>query len=238
MPAKKFFNYTLYVLLFLNLFFLSTILSFQITLKGEMINLPDLIGKTMEEAKSELAQKKINIVQSGVRLHERYERGRIIYQDPQANSKVKLNTDVMVVLSAGKEKVIVPELVGKNLQTIGSILDQTGLRKGKISHVHTPKYAAGKIIGQFPLPNEEVGRDTPISFLVSQGQLEIRYLMPDLIGKGATNVIAQLKNMDFNVGNIRYRYYRGLDSGIIINQSPAPGSKIQKRNRITLEVSK
>jgi beta-lactam-binding protein with PASTA domain len=238
MPAKKFFNYTLYVLLFLNLFFLSTILSFQITLKGEMITLPDLIGKTMEEAKSELAQKKINIVQSGVRLHERYERGRIIYQVPQANLKVKLNTDIMVVLSAGKEKVIVPELVGKNLQTIGSILDQAGLRKGKISHVHTPKYAAGKIIGQYPLPNEEVGRDTPISFLVSQGQHEIRYLMPDLIGKGATNVIVQLKRMDFNVGDTRYRYYRGLDSGIIINQSPAPGSKIQKRNRITLEVSK
>jgi beta-lactam-binding protein with PASTA domain len=62
--------------------------------------------------------------------------------------------------------------------------------------------------------------------------------MPDLIGKKAVNVIAQLNSMDFNIGNIRHRYYRGLDSGIIINQSPAPGSKIQKRNRITLEVSK
>lgn len=238
MPAKKFLNYILYVLLFLNLFFLSAILSYQITIKGEMITLPDLIGKTIEEARSVLAQKKIHIIQSGVRLHELYERGKIIYQDPEPNSKVRLNTDICVVLSAGKEKVIVPELVGKNLQSIGPTLDLAGLRKGAISHVHTPKYAAGKIIAQYPLPLEEVGRDTSISFLVSQGQHEIRYLMPDLIGKRATTVIAQLERMDFNVGNIRRRYYRGLDSGIIINQSPAPGSKIQKRNLITLEVSK
>ena len=238
MSAKKIFNYALFVLLLLNLFFISAILSFQITLKGEMVTLPSLIGKDLEEAKADLEKKKIHLVQSGVRLHQRYERGKIIFQDPPANTKVKINTEARVVLSAGKEKVIVPQLLGKNLQTIRPILEEAGLREGKISHVHTPKYAAGKIIGQYPLPDEEVGRDTPVSLLVSQGQHEVRYLMPDLIGKRAASSISQLEGMDFNVSDIRYRYYRGLDSGIIINQFPAPGSKIQKRNRITLEVSK
>jgi beta-lactam-binding protein with PASTA domain len=238
MSRKKVFNYAVLSLLFLNLFFISAILSFQITLNGEMVSLPNLMGKTIEEAKDELEEKKIHLVQSGVRLHQFYERGKIIFQDPPANTKVRINTEIRVVLSAGKEKVIVPELLGKNLQTIRPILENAGLREGKISHVHTTKYAAGKIIGQYPLPEEEVGRDTSVSLLVSQGQHEIRYLMPDLIGKKAANSIALLKQMDFNVSDVRYRYYRGLDSGIIINQSPAPGSKIQKRNRITLEVSK
>jgi beta-lactam-binding protein with PASTA domain len=238
MPTKKIISFSLYVLFFINIFLLSAILSFQITLKGELISLPDLVGKTLDEAKLLLEQKKVHLVHSGVQLHERYERGKIIFQDPPADNKVKLNSDVRVILSAGKEKVAVPDFVGKNLQNIHPILNESGLQKGKISHVHTSKYAAGKIIGQSPVPLEEVGRDTQISFLVSQGQHEIRYLMPDLIGKRATNVIAQLNSMDFNIGNIRYRTYRGLDSGIIINQSPAPGSKIQKRNRITLEVSK
>jgi beta-lactam-binding protein with PASTA domain len=238
MSTKKILDFALGILAFLNLFFLSAIISFQFTLKGEMITLPNIIGKTLEEAKAELANKKINIVQSGVRLHQRYERGKIIFQDPPADSKVKINTETRVVLSAGKEKVVVPKLFGKNLQVIRPILDEAGLREGKISHVHTPKYAAGKIIGQYPLPEEEVGRDTPVSLLVSQGQHEIKYLMPDLIGKRASSSITQLEGMDFNVSDIRYRYYRGLEAGIIINQSPAPGSKIQKRNRITLEVSK
>ena len=238
MSAKKVLNFAILLLLSVNLFFLSAILSFQITLKGEMITMPDLIGKTLEEARAELEKKKIHLVQSGVRLHQRLERGKIIFQDPPENAKVKINTEARVVLSAGKEKVIVPELVGKNLQNIRPFLEEAGLREGKISHVHTPKYSAGRIIGQNPLPEEEVGRDAPVSLLVSQGQHEIRYLMPDLIGKRAESSIVQLEQMDFNVSDIRYRYYRGLDSGIIINQSPAPGSKIQKRNRITLEVSK
>lgn len=238
MSGKNIFKYALFLLIFANLFFISAILSFQITVKGEMVTLPNLMGKTLEEAKLELEKKKVHLVQSGVRLHQRYERGRIIFQDPPADSKVRINTEARVVLSAGKEKVLVPELLGKNLQTIRPILEDAGLREGKISHVHTAKYAAGKIIGQYPLPEEEVGRDTPVSLLVSQGQNEIRYLMPDLIGKAAASSIAQLEAMEFNVSDIRYRYYRGLDSGIIINQSPAPGSKIQKRNRITLEVSK
>lgn len=238
MSAKKIFNYALLSLLVLNLFFFSAILSYEITFKGEMVTLPNLIGKTFEEAKTELEKKKILLFQSGVRLDQQYERGKIIFQDPPENTKVKINTEARVVLSAGKEKVMVPDLLGKNHQSIRPILEEAGLREGKISHVHTPKYAAGKIIGQYPLPQEEVGRDTSVSLLVSQGQHEIRYLMPDLIGKRATSSINQLEKMEFNVSSIRYRNYQGLDSGIIINQSPAPGSKIQKRNRITLEVSK
>jgi len=185
-----------------------------------------------------LLLKKLSLVNSGMELHERMEKGRVINQDPLPGSRVKINKVVKVVLSAGREIVVIPRFIGRSLQAVSQQLLEMGLRKGKISHVHTPKYAAGKIIGQYPLPEEEVGRDTPVSLLVSQGQHEIRYLMPDLIGKKAISSIAQLEGMDFNVSDIRYRYYRGLDSGIIINQFPAPGSKIQKRNRITLEVSK
>lgn len=238
MPVKKAINYVIYILFFLDLFFISAILSFQVTVQGEMVTLPNLIGKTIEEAKIELQDKKIHLIQSGVRLHERLEQGKIFFQDPPAESKVKLNTEVMVLLSAGREKVKVPELLGKNLQTIRPILEESGFRVGKISHVHTPKYAAGRIIGQYPPAQAEVGRGTPVSLLVSQGEYEVGFLMPDLIGKRAGRVIAQLEDLEFNLGNIRYRYYRGLDSGVIINQYPPPGSKIQKRNRITFEVSR
>ena len=177
-------------------------------------------------------------VLDGVRLHQRYERGKIIFQDPPANSKVKINTETRIVLSAGKEKVVVPELLGKNLQTIRPILEDAGLREGKISHVHTPKYSAGKIIGQYPLPDEEVGRDTPVSLLVSQGRDEEKYLMPDLIGRRADPVIARLESLGFRVGDTRRAVYQRLEPGIIIGQNPAQGYPISKRSLITLEVSK
>lgn len=238
MDKKYYWDIPLYILIFLNLFFLSAILSYQFTMKGEMTTVPDLEGKIFDQAKEELFQKKLSIVQSGLQVHEKWEQGKIIFQDPPAGSKIKLNKVVKVILSTGKEKVLVPNFIGKSFQTINQTLQESGLKKGKISHVHTPKYAAGKIMAQFPQQEEEVGRDTYISFLISQGEIEKKYLMPDLIGKRAETVIAKLKEMDFRVGDIRYVLYPGLESGIIIKQFPTQGFRIQKRNLITLEVSK
>lgn len=238
MDKKYYWDIPLFILIFLNLFFLSAILSYQFTMKGEMTTVPDLEGKTFDQAKEELFQKKLSIAQSGLQVHEKWERGKIIFQDPQAGSKIKLNKVVKVILSTGKQKVLVPKLIGKSFQTINQSLQESGLRKGKTSHVHTPKYAAGKIMAQFPQQGQEVGRDTYISFLVSQGEIEKKYLMPDLIGKRAETVVAKLKEMDFRVGDIRYVLYPGLESGIIIKQFPTQGFRIQKRNLITLEVSK
>ena len=238
MSKKKIYDSIFYILLLLIVFFLSADISFQIVLKGEMVSIPNLIGKTMKGAKAELAKKKLFIVQKGEQFNNQWEQGKIVFQEPSPGSKIKINKFVRVVLSQGSEKVVVPQLIGKSLQSVNSILEEAGLRKGRISQVHTSKYAAGKIITQEPLALEEIGRNSRVSLLVSQGEREKRYLMPDLIGKRANKAISKLKEMEFRVEDVRYSYYPGLASGIIIKQFPPQGYRIQKRNLITLEVSK
>ncbi len=229
------------VILFLilaNLFLFTATISYQITLAGEMSTIPDLTGKTFEEARNILQSKKLFIAHAGVELHPRLEKGLIISQNPAAESKIKLYKTVEVVLSAGREEVVVPDVLGRTLEKINPTLRETGLIKGKISHVHTPAHAAGKIISQSPQPGEKVAVNSRLSLLVSQGELEPRFLMPDLLGKQASVVIRKFKEMGFRIGDIRRSYYPGLDSGIIINQNPQPGNRIQRRNIITLEVSR
>ncbi len=238
MILNNIFKFSVIALSALILFFLSALTAYQVTLKGEMVTIPELTDMTLNEAREILMDKKLFIIKSGIELHERIEKDKIIQQDPLAGSKVKINTVVKVILSAGKEKVVVPRFIGRSLQAIGPELMETGLIKGKISHVHTPEYAAGKIVSQHPLDNEEVARGSKISFLVSQGEREKKFLMPDLIGKRASVVLEKLKELDINIGHIRYSYYPGLESGVIINQYPEPGSRIQRRNLITMEVSK
>jgi eukaryotic-like serine/threonine-protein kinase len=226
------------VLLLADMFLFSATISYKITLAGEMSTIPDITGTTMKEAREILQSKKLFPAQNSVELHPLFEKGQIISQNPSAGSKVKLYKTVEVVVSAGREKVIVPDITGRTLENINPALQETGLYKGKTSHVHTPAYAAGKIISQSPPPGEEVAVDSKLSLLVSQGALEPRFLMPDLLGKRASIIIEQLKERGFRIGDIRRSYYPGLDGGIIINQNPQPGNRIQKRNVITLEVSK
>jgi serine/threonine-protein kinase len=235
---KKLYNILLISLLLINLFFLSALAAYRITKSGEMATLPDLSGFTLDEAKTELEKHKLSLVRSGVALHNRYEKGLIISQDPAPDSRLRLYTVVKVTLSAGKEKVIVPRLIGRSQQAILPELSDYGLRLGRVSHVHTLKYSAGRIFGQYPLPDQEVPIDTPLNLLVSEGEEEKKYLMPDLLGRYAAVVIPQLEAAGFKVGDTSRSFYPGLDSGIIINQHPQQGNPILKRNNITLEVSK
>lgn len=236
--SHKYFRFILLFLSLLNIFFLSATIAYQVTKSGEMTTLPNLAGMSLEEARMELTKQKLFVVQSGVQLHDRYEQGKIISHDPPPETKVKLNEVVKVVISAGKKKVIVPNFRGRTLQAILSTLQEASLRKGRVSHVHTPKYAAGKIISQYPAPDEEVGINTRINLLVSQGDHEQKFLMPDLLGRRLSSVSSRLIALGFRVGDVRRSYYPGLESGIIINQIPEQGKQILKRNRIILEVSK
>lgn len=238
MPIKKIYKPVFFALLILDLFLLSAVASFRLTLAGEVVNLPDLIGKTFNEVKSDLAEKKLTVVQSGYQLHQNIEKGKIIYQDPPEGSKLKLNGLVKVILSSGKEKVTVPRLVNKMEQSVNSLLRESGLRKGKISHIYTPKHAAGRIVSQYPPAEVEVGRESRVSFLVSQGKNEEIFLMPDLLGRRVEPVLEWLENLEFRVGDTRRAVYRGLAAGIIIHQTPQQGFPIKKRTLITLEVSK
>ncbi|MCJ7582182.1 MAG: PASTA domain-containing protein [Candidatus Aminicenantes bacterium] len=238
MPIKKIYKPVFFALLILDLFLLSAVASFRLTLADEVVNLPNLIGKTFDEVKSDLAKKKLTVVQSGYQLHQNIEKGRIIYQDPSEGSKLKLNGVVKVILSSGKEKVTVPQLVNKMEQSVNSLLKDADLRKGKISHIYTPKHAAGRIVSQYPPAEVEVGRESRVSFLVSQGKNEEIFLMPDLLGRRVEPVLEWLESLEFRVGDTRRAVYGGLEAGIIINQTPQQGFPIKKRTLITLEVSK
>ena len=62
--------------------------------------------------------------------------------------------------------------------------------------------------------------------------------MPDLIERTGRDALRRLKAIEFQVAEIHYSYYPGLEPGVVIKQSPPHGYRIQKRSQITLEVSK
>ncbi len=239
MPAQKLLAYSQFLLGLLIVFLSSAILSSRIIQKGEIVSVPDVSGKTVVEATRELARKKLSLQEKGVEFSDRFERGKIISQDPPAGSKIRVNRFIRVVLSGGSELVEVPALVGRSMEAASKVLGEIGLQRGTISQVHTPRYAAGRIISQDPEPEgPKIKRATPINFLVSQGDVEPRYVMPDFIGRRSGPTLTRLQELGFKVADIRYSYYPGLDSGIVIKQFPPHGYGVAKRSLISLEISR
>lgn len=238
MAKKLLYNLALSSLLFLILFFLSAVIFSQILLKSEAVTVPDLTGETVAQARAELAKKDLSVAQSGTELSDRWERGLIVRQDPAAGSRIRVTKVVRVVTSSGSEKVTVPDLAGKSLDEALTMLQAAGLLKGKLTQVHTPRLPAGRVLDQKPEPGSVVERSLPVGLLLSQGDVDDRYIMPDLIGLKADGVIGRLNALGFKVADIRYVYYPGASAGLVVKQDPTNGFRVQKRNRISLEVSR
>lgn len=238
MAKKRPIDLTIYALIYLILFFIAANLSSQIIFRGELVTIPNLVGKRLAEARSELALKKTTLAIAEERLDSRYERGRIISQDPGPASRVKANRTVNVIVSKGSEIIAVPKLEGRSLEWASQELKTAGLRKGRVSQIHTSRWAAGRVVSQQLPPDDPAARNSAIDLLVSQGTWESKYIMPDLVEKNASAVVRQLRDLEFQISEIHYAYYPGLGPGIIIKQTPMPGSRIQKRSQIALEVSK
>jgi beta-lactam-binding protein with PASTA domain len=234
--AKK--NKVLFLaLLYLVLFFASADVFSQLIFKGELINLPDLSGKTVEEAQALLAGKKIRIATRETRFDSRLEKGRILAQDPAKGSRIKPRRTVEVVVSQGSEQVEVPRLEGRSLEMAAQMLKAAGLRRGRVSQIHGPQ-AAGRIISQDPPAGTIAGRSSTVDFLVCRGLEDKRYIMPDFIARNSEPVLRLLRSLGFMKYEVNYAWYPDVGPGVILKQSPVAGSMILKRNEIHFEVSR
>jgi beta-lactam-binding protein with PASTA domain len=237
--AKRFlFQASVSVLLFLILFFLSAIIFSQILLKSEVVSVPDLVGKTVAQARADLNKKDLSLALKGTESNDRLEKGLITRQEPAAGSRIRTTTPVQVLTSSGSGTVTVPDLAGKPLEEALSLLQAGGLTRGRITQVHTPRLPAGRLLAQKPSPGTVVERGSPVGLLLSQGGLDERYVMPDLIGRRADVVIDRLNAWGFKIADLRYVYYPGALAGLIVKQDPPNGFCVQKRNRISFEVSR
>jgi beta-lactam-binding protein with PASTA domain len=238
MAKRSLFSAAVSTLLFLILFFLSAIIFSQVLLRSEVVSVPDLVGKTVTQARADLAKKDLSLALKGTESSDRVERGLIIRQDPAAGSRIRTTTPVQVLTSSGSGVVTVPDLVGKPLDEALTLLQAAGLIRGKMTQVHTPRLPAGRLLAQKPGPGTVVERGFPVGLLLSQGGLDARYVMPDLIGRRAESVIGRLNDWGFKIADLRYVYYPGATAGLIVKQDPPNGYCVQKRNRLSFEVSR
>ncbi|MBM3311831.1 MAG: PASTA domain-containing protein [Candidatus Aminicenantes bacterium] len=238
MSSKKWPRYLTYLFLCLVVFFAGANVASELILSGELVSLPNLIGKPVEAARAELAARKVALDIQGAAFDSRYEKGRVILQDPAEGSRINPRRSVKVVVSQGSEQVSVPACEGRSLEWTAGAFKEAGLRRGHASQIHTSTHAAGRVIAQDPPAGTVTARATPVDMLVSQGEWEARYMMPDLIGKRAQPVLRRLRDLGFRVTEVSYAYYPGQDPGVILKQTPIHGQQILKRNEITLEVSR
>jgi serine/threonine-protein kinase len=233
------FGYVLFLALLVLAFGGSTYFWFNFFVKGKSLPTPNLVGKTVTEARAICSDLGVNLrVDDRARRNsDRVPAGSIAWQNrtPGTASLIKRGTTIRVELSAGPLVIRVPDLSGQNPGTALLRLGQQNLRLGSLSYVDTP---ARGILAADPPKDAVVAAQTPVSMLVGIGPSMPVFVMPDLIDHPLDDVRPVLEGHGLKVATVKFETYPGIPDGIIIRQYPLRGAPVSGRDPISVVVSK
>jgi serine/threonine-protein kinase len=212
---------------------------FRKAIVGRSVTVPDLTGKTPEEALRVARGVGLQLEeQEGrARFDDRVPNGRVLLQLPERGSLAKPAQVVRVVLSLGPRELRVPDLTGLAPRAAALKLSRESLELGPASWYRDPVSPAG-IVAQDPEPDTPLGKGEAVRVLMSRGAAEARIVMPDFVGKDAESVKARLEKFGFRVGSARFEAYEGVRPNTVLKQFPPAGYPLSRREVVSLTVSR
>jgi serine/threonine-protein kinase len=210
----------------------------KILLGKEEVIVPDLVGKDIVVALDLVGKKGLKLKVTDKDYSPFIGKNAIIFQEPAADTKLKKDRTIKVVLSKGRGEIVVPNLKGENYRRAEMILSRNGLAVERIARVHSPHYPADTIIAQSPEPQSRIGRNEGIELLLSQGEPPISYLMPDLSNKYLGEAKEVMEKAGLRVGQVEYEESPGSIVSTVIRQNPPYGFKVKEGDKVNLVLSK
>ena len=208
----------------------------RVALKTREVEVPPLIGRTVNDASALLADAGLDLrVEEGRRIDPKVPAGQVLAQEPQPGLRTRRDRSVKVWISAGPRASTVPSLIGESERTVELRIKQEGLALVAASEVRSAEYPAGAVIAQTPPPKSAASQ---VAILVNRGERGATYLMPDLIGVNGDRAADLLRARGFRVAVVGDHPYPGVPSGIVLRQTPQAGFQIAPGETIALEVSR
>ncbi|WP_309318388.1 Stk1 family PASTA domain-containing Ser/Thr kinase [Streptomyces salinarius] len=94
--------------------------------KGSPIDVPDVTGDDLEDAKSELTEAGLKVKVADERVNSEYDSGQVARQTPDAGGRAAEGDTVTLTLSKGPRMIEVPDVVGDNVDDAKRKLQDAG----------------------------------------------------------------------------------------------------------------
>ncbi|MFG3294932.1 Stk1 family PASTA domain-containing Ser/Thr kinase [Streptomyces sp. NPDC048179] len=200
---------------------------------NDTVQMPNFVGQTQKTAKQMAVNSDLKLAFTQ-KTCDNQPKGSICSQDPTANTEVKKESTVNLVVSTGAPKVTVDNVVGKDVDEATTQLENKGFKvKTKQTVVNqTP----GTVLSQNPDGGSEVEKGSTITLEVAKA--EEKSTVPDVSGKTCDEAKAQMtaNNLTGNCTEVDTDDSNLV--GKVVSTDPQAGTQVDKDSTVNIQIGK
>jgi serine/threonine-protein kinase len=206
--------------------------------KGEIGTVPKVVGKQIDEAMKVVEDAGFEPVNYEIQFDEKAKEGTILRQTPEGGDEAKPGRKVYLIVSAGKEVVKVPSLVGLNLSDARIMLVRSNLAIGKTDYIFADSTPSGVVYRQDPKPGTSLMASKMVNLTVSQGPRTGRVAVPELTGLKLEEAILRITRLGLKPGVPNFNSRPEGAVGSVYDTYPNAGELVEFGSTIELFVVK
>ncbi|WP_392456212.1 Stk1 family PASTA domain-containing Ser/Thr kinase [Chryseomicrobium aureum] len=213
---------------------LIVVLAFPGMFRPAKIEVPDVVGMTLEEATEELEATGFVIGEVREQYSEEVEEGQVIRTTPEAGRMRDPETEINLYVSQGPETIKVNDYVGRSIEQVRPLVADSF--QSVTENEEFSDEPIGTIIAQQPEAGEEVNAlETELILTVSKGP-ETRELL-DLRGYNARALEDYAASSGFVINSSARENSFEVPAGEVIRQSPEPGTMLKPGSEVAVVIS-
>lgn len=202
---------------------------------GQSVEIPNFCGATYES----LSPADWMAVEVEYRYDEHAASGTVLSQSPAAGTRKKLTDEeprvpILLTVSRGKEMLILPDMVGRDVREAESLLRGMGLVV-RTAYVQST-YPNGRVLSCDPPAETPVPKGRETLLTVSSGAPNAVTTVPDLRGLSREDALIRLWLAQLTVGDVVEEFSAEPD-GCVVRQSHQPGTRVKVSTKITIYIS-
>lgn len=203
------------------------------TVKNPVV-VPQVTGKHMDDAMAEVEA--LNLIPKiEMEVSNDVEKDYVIRQSLVRGSEVEEGTEMILVVSEGKDTVDVPDTVGQKETKAKEMLMEKGFRVST-EEDYSDKYKEGYVMAQTPEGKSKAEYGSKITLTISKGEKKISVI--SVIGRTKEVAKELLEDSGLLLGKVTEAYSDSYEAGTIISQDPVKNTQVKAGTKVNVVISK
>ena len=198
----------------------------------ELVEVPGLRGLAVEDVEARLAEVGLLLASVDSLRHPTVDAGRVLGQSPLGGQMALPGSEVRVTVSQGGERSAVPGVLGLRVDRAVTLLEATGFRV-EADSVESPQ-SAGSVVRQNPGAGTRLPLTETVRIQVSLGLPAVE--LPNFRGMTEEEAVQMIEALGLVVAEVRSSFRFGRDRGIVVDQTPDAGIRMERGTAVTLVV--